>query len=467
MPRAISGLPRVSDTLRPLMASPHHIFQAPKGMRDFFPEDMAIRHHLEQSWRSASIRHGFDEINGPTFEHLELYTIKSGDGIVSELFSFQRSGGQTDYALRAEFTPTLARMAAAKGRSLAVPTKWFAIPDLFRAERPQKGRLREHRQWNVDILGVAGPEADAEVIAVAVAALRGLGLGAEDIRVRISHRGAAASMLMALGVPESRISEAFGLIDKREKLPPEVFAEQAAALGIQADDVTKLDEMTRTRIPGTQPPASIAQAHGLPIESVAELDALARELDKRGLLPFCDWDLGIVRGLAYYTGTVWEIHDARGTFRAIAGGGRYDGLVEMFKGPSTPACGFGMGDVVLALLLADRGLLDGDTSLCPRPDVFVLSSGHDQAEELLVPLSTGLRDIGLHVRHTWKASRNIGKQFKEAANCRARIAVVLGEEVGQGMASVKDLDASEQFEVSLGDLPTWITRRLAGGVDRT
>jgi histidyl-tRNA synthetase len=205
----------------------------------------------------------------------------------------------------------------------------------------------------------------------------------------------------------------------------------------------------------------------LPIESVAELDALARELDKRGLLPFCDWDLGIVRGLAYYTGTVWEIHDARGTFRAIAGGGRYDGLVEMFKGPSTPACGFGMGDVVLALLLADRGLLDGDTSLCPRPDVFVLSSGHDQAEELLVPLSTGLRDIGLHVRHTWKASRNIGKQFKEAANCRARIAVVLGEEVGQGMASVKDLDASEQFEVSLGDLPTWITRRLAGGVDRT
>ncbi len=447
------------------MAASTHIFQAPKGMRDFFPEDMAVRRHLEQAWRSASIRHGFDEINGPTFEHLDLYTIKSGEGIVSELFSFQRSGGDTDYALRPEFTPTLARMAAAKGRSLPIPTKWFAIPDLFRAERPQKGRLREHRQWNVDILGVAGPEADAEVIAVAVAALRGLGLGPTDIRVRISHRGAAASMLAALGVANDRMSDAFNLIDRREKLPPEVFAEQAAELGLDETDITRLEEMSCTRITADQSPATIAEQHGLPADSVDELEMLSTELDRRGLLPFCDWDLGIVRGLAYYTGTVWEIHDAAGAFRALAGGGRYDHLVELFGGPSIPACGFGMGDVVLGLLLADRGLIGGDETLLPRPDVFVLSSGIDEAEAMLVPLSTALRDIGLHVRHTWKASRNIGKQFKEASNCHARLAVVLGDEVGDGAAVVKDLDAGAQFDVPLRDLSTWIMRRLAGGAN--
>ncbi len=421
-----------------------------------------MRRHLEQAWRSSSIRHGFDEINGPTFEHLDLYTIKSGESIVSELFSFQRSGGDTDYALRPEFTPTLARMAAAKGRSLPIPTKWFCIPDLFRAERPQKGRLREHRQWNVDILGVAGPEADAEVIAVAVAALRGLGLGPADIRVRISHRAAAASMLAALGVVDDRMNEAFGLVDRREKLPPEVFAEQAAELGMDAADITRLESMTGTRVPADQSPSAIAQHHGLPVDSVDELEALSVELNRRGLLPFCDWDLGIVRGLAYYTGTVWEIHDAAGTFRAIAGGGRYDHLVELFGGPSLPACGFGMGDVVLSLLLADRGLIGGDTTMPPRPDVFVLSSGHDEAEAMLVPLSTSLRDIGLHVRHTWKATRNIGKQFKEASNCRARLAVVLANEVDDGAAVVKDLDAGEQFDVPLRDLPTWIMRHLAG-----
>lgn len=430
-------------------------------MRDFFPEDMAVRRHLEQAWRSASIRHGFDEINGPTFEHLDLYKIKSGEGIVSELFSFQRAGGDTDYALRPEFTPTLARMAAAKGRSLPIPTKWFAIPDLFRAERPQKGRLREHRQWNVDILGIAGPEADAEVIAVAVAAMRGLGLGPADIRVRISHRGAAASMLAALGISNDRMNEAFALIDRREKLPEDVFAQQAAALGLSQADVRRLGEMTGTRISADACPSSIATTHGLPVESVQDLEALSVELDRRGLLPFCEWDLGIVRGLAYYTGTVWEIHDASGTFRAIAGGGRYDHLVELFGGPSIPACGFGMGDVVLGLLLADRGLVGGDETLIPRPDVFVLSSGIDDAEALLVPLSTALRDLGLHVRHTWKATRNIGKQFKEASNCRARLAVVLGDEVTGGAAVVKDLDLGEQFDVSLRDLSTWITRRLS------
>ncbi|MDP7070837.1 MAG: histidine--tRNA ligase [Phycisphaerales bacterium] len=445
------------------MAASKHVLQAPKGMRDFFPEDMAIRQHLERAWRSAAVRHGFEEIGGPTFEHLDLFKIKSGEGIVSELFSFQRSGGDTDYALRPEFTPTLARMAASKGRSLPLPTKWFAIPDLFRAERPQRGRLREHRQWNVDLLGAPGPDADAEVIAVAIAALRGLGLGSSDVRVRISHRGAAAGLLSACGVVDDRMADAFSLVDRREKVPPDVFATQAAAIGLDAQGVARLDQIAACRLPATTPPATIAEQQRLPVESVSDLAALSLELDKRGLLPFCEWDLGIVRGLAYYTGTVWEIHDAEGVFRAIAGGGRYDGLVELFGGPSMPACGFGMGDVVLALLLEERGLLDPAHGVgTPRPDVFIVSSGDDKAEALFTPLATSLRDAGLHVRHTFKAGRNVGKQLKEASGHHARFAIILGEELANGIIVVKDMSSGEQAKVPHGDLAAWLQRRLAG-----
>ena len=173
--------------------------QAPKGTRDFFPAELATVHHIEAAWRSASVNAGFNEIDGPTFEHLELYTVKSGDEIVNDLFSFKRAGGDVDYALRPEFTPTLARMAAAKGRSLAVPTKWFGIPSHFRGERPQRGRLREFRCWNVDLLGIDDPSADAEVIATAIQGLANLGLTSEDVVVRISHREVVINML-----PEGR-----------------------------------------------------------------------------------------------------------------------------------------------------------------------------------------------------------------------------------------------------------------------
>jgi histidyl-tRNA synthetase len=203
-------------------------FQAPKGTRDFFPPEMAVRRHIESAWRSASIDCGFDEIEGPTFEHLELYTVKSGEGIVNELFSFRRAGGENDYALRPEFTPTLARMAAAKGGSLALPTKWFAIPVHFRAERPQRGRLREFVQWNVDLIGPPSADADAEVIGCAVLALERLGLGPEAVRVKLSHRGAVAAALRALGVPAASMAGAFELLDRRDKLAPDEFAQRAS-----------------------------------------------------------------------------------------------------------------------------------------------------------------------------------------------------------------------------------------------
>lgn len=428
-------------------------FQSPKGTRDFYPAEMAVRRRIEAAWRDASVAFGFDEIDGPTFEHLELYTAKSGEGIVNELFSFRRAGGSDDYALRPEFTPTLARMAAARAAQLPVPIKWFAVPNFFRAERPQRGRLREFYQWNVDLLGAEGPAIDAEVIGVAVAALARLGLKHTDVRVKISHRVAAAKLVRALGVAEESVAGAFELLDRRDKMPPEEFTKRAAALGLAGDALARFESAVRTRVQVGEDLGVLASAAGIAAEELGELAALRDALGAADLAPWCEFDLGIVRGLAYYTGTVFEIHEASGGERAIAGGGRYDGLVELFGGPKTPAMGFGMGDVVLGLVLADRGLLPKDGSeLLPRPDAFVVSAGEPAADAELPRLVARLRADGFHVRHSYKATRNVGKLLADASKQRARFAVILGAELAEGRAMLKDLASGEQRTVVLAEL---------------
>ena len=428
-------------------------FQSPKGTRDFYPAEMAVRRRIEAAWRDASVAFGFDEIDGPTFEHLELYTAKSGEGIVNELFSFRRAGGSDDYALRPEFTPTLARMAAARAAQLPVPIKWFAVPNFFRAERPQRGRLREFYQWNVDLLGAEGPAIDAEVIGVAVAALARLGLKHTDVRVKISHRVAAAKLVRALGVAEESVAGAFELLDRRDKMPPEEFTKRAAALGLAGDALARFESAVRTRVQVGEDLGVLASAAGIAADELGELAALRDALVAADLAPWCEFDLGIVRGLAYYTGTVFEIHEASGGERAIAGGGRYDGLVELFGGPKTPAMGFGMGDVVLGLVLADRGLLPKDgNELLPRPDAFVVSAGEPAADAELPRLVARLRADGLHVRHSYKATRNVGKLLADASKQRARFAVILGAELTEGRAMLKDLASGEQRPVALAEL---------------
>ena len=428
-------------------------FQSPKGTRDFYPAEMAVRRRIEAAWRDASVAFGFDEIDGPTFEHLELYTAKSGEGIVNELFSFRRAGGSDDYALRPEFTPTLARMAAARAAQLPVPIKWFAVPNFFRAERPQRGRLREFYQWNVDLLGAEGPAIDAEVIGVAVAALARLGLKYTDVRVKISHRVAAAKLVRALGVAEESVAGAFELLDRRDKMPPEEFTKRAAALGLAGDALARFESAVRTRVQVGEDLGVLASAAGIAAEELGELAALRDALVAADLASWCEFDLGIVRGLAYYTGTVFEIHEASGGERAIAGGGRYDGLVELFGGPKTPAMGFGMGDVVLGLVLADRGLLPKDgNELLPRPDAFVVSAGEPAADTELPRLVARLRADGFHVRHSYKATRNVGKLLADASKQRARFAVILGAELAEGRAMLKDLASGEQRPVVLAEL---------------
>ncbi len=411
-------------------------FQSPKGTRDFFPPDLAALHHIESAWRNASVNAGFDEIEGPTFEHLDLYTVKSGEGIVSELFSFKRAGGDVDYALRPEFTPTLARMAAAKGRSLSLPTKWFGIPSHFRAERPQRGRLREFKQWNVDLLGVDKPSADAEVIATAIRALAELGLTHEDIVVRISHRDVVVQMLQRCGVPKDKMQIALTLLDKREKMAPEVFLAK-----LQENDLEA---------------ACFAQFDGDIVIDHEELTSLQNELNAWGIQDWCVFDFTIVRGLAYYTGIVFEIHERSGSERAIAGGGRYDKLIEMFGGPSMPAVGFGMGDVVLSLVLKDKELLGDGSEFLPKPDVFVISAGGD-ADAHLASTVASLRNAGLHARMTYRATRNVGKLLTEAAKTSTRFTIILGEELTHGNVIVKDMDSGEQTEVALSDIVSHIT----------
>ena len=433
------------------MAVSTHTFQAPKGTRDFYPDDMAVRRYLESVWRRVSVNHGFDEIDGPTFKHLDLYTVKSGPEIVSELFSFRRAGGDTDYALRPEFTPTLARMYAARANALPRPTNWFSICSFFRAERPQRGRLREHFQWNLDVIGEDYPRADARIIAAAVDVLDRLGLTPGDVQITLNHREDLEAMLSHYGFDGSRLVEAIALVDAVSKLPADEFRRRALDLGL---DAGRWDEFAG---------ALACRQHAAQGCSMEHLQPLHEKLEEFGVLPWCTYAPSLARGLAYYTGTVFEVHEVSGTERAVAGGGRYDNLVELFGGPPTPAVGIAMGDVVIRLLLKDKGLLEPARGFRPRPDVFLICSGKEVAEQRFESLLASLRRADLHVRHSSRSTRNVGKLLGEAARVRARCAVILGDELEQGHVVVKDLDTGEQSDaVPVDGLADRLKKDLAG-----
>ena len=430
--------------------------EKPKGTRDFYPEDMAWQNYLTNAWRRVSIRHGFEEVDGPIFEKLDLYKVKSGEGIVSELFSFRRDNGNTDFALRPEFTPTLARMVAAKANSLPKPVKWFCLPNLCRAERPQRGRLREFLQWNVDMLGLEGELADAESILVAVDLLRELGITPEHVSVKISHREVVRNILLALDVPEDNILDAFNLLDRRDKMEPEAFEKAAIDLGLDEHRVQRFQETCRTRF-SCGSLDSLCKAIGINKEDVADLQALDDKLHDFGIAEWCEYDLGIVRGLAYYTGVVYEIHEKSGAERALAGGGRYDNLISLFGGPKMPAVGFGMGDIVLANLLRDKNLIPLDVA--PRPDVYVLGLS-DEGAAKTSSIVAKLRSDGIHARFSYKTTRNPGKLLKEASAARARFVILLDDAVNDNTTQIKNLDTQDQDQVALDKLTDFLQRHL-------
>ncbi len=423
-------------------------FQAPKGTRDYFPADMAWRRYLEDKWRRVSIRNGFEEVDGPIFESLDLYKVKSGEGIVSELFHFEDRGGR-ELAIRPEFTPTLARMVAAKAASLPRPIKWFCVPNLCRAERPQRGRLREFLQWNVDVLGSDAPVADAECIHTCVDLLAALGLTPQHVKMRISHREVVRSILQLLGVSDEKMLGAFELLDRREKMPHEEFVEAAVELGLDAPRVERFEQMCRRRYPAGDA-HHLARSVGAGEEHMDVLAELDRELTNFGIADWCEYDLGIVRGLAYYTGTVFEVHEVSGAERAMAGGGRYDKLIELMGGPTMPAVGFGMGDVVLSLVLHDKGLVPAN--VMPAVDAFVLAADDSQRSRV-GPIVAELRRAGLHARFTYRSTTNVGKLLKEAERCGAAHAVILDARTAdERVAGVKNLASGEQTDVKLSEL---------------
>ena len=475
------------------MADSTQKFQAPKGTRDFYPADMAVRRYIESVWREVSINHGFEEIDGPTFEHLELYTKKSGEEIVNQLFSFRRAGGEADYALRPEFTPTLARMYAARAGELPKPTKWFCMPNFFRAERPQRGRLREFQQWNIDILGDDSPRADAEVIACTVGVLKALGLTPELIRIRLSDRRFVQGILQYVGVPESNHLAWFNLLDRSDKITLDEYIRLAAALG-QSEPTAQAIKAALAVRPELQA-TTLSDAESNYFHSIQRLAALyvpqptAEEIERRakkvgelwnpaiermmnvgmivkqlGCWKWIEVDFSIVRGLAYYTGTVFEVHEASGKERAIAGGGRYDGLVQLFDGPPTPAVGIAMGDVVLRNVLEDRGLLLDEKTIQERlrlrADAFVISA-KEEADGEMTKIVSELRAAGLHARQSYKATRNVGKLLGDAGKCHARTAVILGDELKDNKVAMKDMESGEQVLVDRAAVVEHV-RRVAG-----
>lgn len=412
-------------------------------MRDFYPDDMRFQNWLFDAWRGVSRAFGFLEYEGPIFEYLDLYRLKSGEGIVSELFHFQ-DRGEREFAIRPEMTPTLARMIAARANALPRPIKWFSIPRMCRAEKPQKGRLREFFQWNVDVLGVEEMIADAEVIAVAAALLRKIGLTPGDAVIKISSRPLAAKLLESLGIAPEKQGGAFDLIDRISKLPPEVFDK---SWNERFGEIATADRLRATFASGVDSIESDV-LKGIPGAARDAFMELWRLLAGFEVADYCRFDPSVVRGIAYYTGTVFEIHAADRSHRALAGGGRYDNLTGLLDGPNVPGVGFGMGDAPLQALLADLGRLP---VLNETLDVFVIDAGAAHEPDAM-RIVNRLRRSSLCVDFSYKR-QPLGKQLKQAAARGARYALIVGEEfTSRQVLILKNLAEGTQREIAAHEL---------------
>ncbi len=417
------------------------------GFRDFYPPSFAERAHIFAVWRRVAARYGFVEYDGPPLEPLELYTKKSGAEIVDQLYTFVDKGGR-DIAMRPEMTPTVARMVAAQANALRKPVRWFSIPQLFRYERPGRGRLREHFQLNADIFGDGGPMADAELLALVVDMLREFGLTSSDVRVRVSDRRLLDAVLRMLGHPDDRIPAIYAVFDKFDRQPPTVSTEKLTAAGCTTAEVEALFGLVAESNGGFIERLQQYMPDGILQGEVAErFLAMQETLRMASLLlgePAHAWitlDLTIVRGLAYYTGLVFEVFDSKGELRAICGGGRYDGLMNALGGVDMPAAGFGWGDVVLGELLRDRGLLPS-TPLAP--EYWVLASD-EQDFHLVQRIAGELRRCGRRVEYALRPQQ-MSKQLKAAVSAGASKALVLDSD-SPANATLRDLASGAETKV--------------------
>ena len=421
-------------------------FQAPRGTRDFYPEQMAVLNWLFDLWRDTSRRHGFEEFDGPIFEHLDLYTIKSGEEIVSQLFNFEDRGGR-QLAIRPELTPTLARMIAARANSLPRPIKWFSIPRACRAERPQRGRLREFFQWNVDVVGSESILADAECIFVLLDFLRVVGLDSSCVELRVNSRTIISSLLEQGAIEPQRHEHVFSVMDKYERLDREAFRDYAREQQLSGSEIDLVMQiLDLSDLADVETLAKSEQAK----QELGQLKELQNYLVRLGVGDYFSYRSGVVRGLAYYTGIVFEIFDRSGKFRAVAGGGRYDKLIAMFGGPSMPAVGFGLGDAVLMELLRDLGKLPSPT---PHrlPDFYVADTD-PPLFDLALTIVGRLRAAGLAAEFSYKR-QGLSKQLKQAGSRGAKTILIVGSETQEKqLITIKNLSDGSQQVINLESL---------------
>jgi histidyl-tRNA synthetase len=415
--------------------------QPVKGTRDFYPDDMRTRTWLFAQWREIARRFGYEEYDACVLEHEALYVRKAGDEITSQLYNFKDKSDRP-VALRPEMTPSLARMVMAKGAALPLPARWFAIPQCFRYENMQRGRKREHFQWNMDIVGLEGVAAEAELIAAQVEFLQGVGLNLSvekpDIVWRVSNRQVLQSFLSGLGLSGDRFAEVCIIIDKRDKIGGPATAELLAKLGVAPADADKILALLDTT--GLD---QVESAVGADNPGLIALRQLLQLCEAFGFAHLIRIDLSVVRGLSYYTGTVWEVFDATGSLpRAIAGGGRYDRLIEQFGGKPLAMVGFGFGDVVIAEILRERNLLPG----LPRTVDDVVFPMRSAQFAVANRIAAHLRRQGRSVVVDY-SERRFKNVIQRAEDDGAKRLLILGEsEVAEGVCNVRTLGAERREE---------------------
>jgi len=412
-----------------------------KGARDFYPEQLALRRWLYANMQAAAQQFGYQEYDGPFLETLDLYAAKSGEELVKEqAFVFNDRGGD-QITLRPELTPSLARMVAARQGQLPRPIRWWSFGPFWRYERPQKGRSREFFQWNVDLIGAESPAVDAELAAVMVTFFQRLGFTSSEVKIQFNNRRLMDGQIAALGLAEQKKS-VFRLIDRRDKMSAEAWNKYAADLGVGAAQLDGLQAMLADR-----------ELWRKSDECQAFLDAA----EALGIAAYLEYDPTVIRGLDYYTGTVYEARDREGEFRAILGGGRYDNLVGDVGGDRLPGVGFAMGDMVIGLVAQKYGKVPA-LATSPTQVLVTVFSPASQAESLR--LAAELRAAG--VRAEWyPEAAKLDRQLKYADATGVRFAAILGpDELAQGVVMLKDLKTRTQAPVSRAQLAAELQARL-------
>jgi histidyl-tRNA synthetase len=434
-------------------------FQTLPGFREFYPDDLARRNHVFRRWRQTAHTFGFSEYDAPVLEPLELYKAKSGDEIEGQLFSFTDKGGR-DVALRPEMTPTVCRLVGARASALKRPIKWFSIAEFYRYERMQKGRGRCFFQFNADIFGEPGPEAEIELIALLVQCLCAFGLTEQDFYVRLSDRNLWFYYLEALGFDDARSRAVLSAVDKYEKMGDDAFGAYAAAFGPLGPDLKAriLSLLNVKSLPALEAVVAAAASEKLAAR-LHDWRRVLEALEAMGLAQFVAVDLGVVRGLAYYTGFVFEAFDRKGELRALAGGGRYDDLVQKLGGPALPAVGFAIGDMTFSLLLEQRGLMP---AFVEAPDVYCVIGGPVERLAAFGDVHA-LRAAGFRVDYPLKELA-FGKQFKAAAESGAKLALIYGgDEVAKGVVKIRDLTQRTEVEVPRAQVASSVRDFFSGG----